>query len=141
MSELILPGTFRPQNAQLSTKIVFYRHVKTGRIMMGCPEQFPAPKGFEKIVCATTQEAERWSERLRSQDNQDEKLSEYERECIEGPLREYARQELQHRMANARNNLNREFCRYALEQLDLRAARGKTIRESYLHVEAFEEGH
>ena len=144
MSELIMPGTFKPAsqpNAQLSTKIVFYRSAKLGRIMMGAPEQYPAPPGWEKIVCNAAHEAEMWSERLRQQDKREQEMTDYERELVEGPIRDYARKELQHKMANARNAVNRDFCRYALERLEDREAKGKVIRESYLHAEAFEKGH
>lgn len=137
-SGLILPPSYR--NAQLSKKIVFYKHVKTGRITMGFPEEFQAPRGQQKIVCTSAAEAERWSQRMRDQDRLDEEMTEYERELVEGPMRDYARKELQTLMANARNPFNRDFCEYALKQIDEKEAKGKMIRLSYLHSEAFESG-
>lgn len=138
---LILPPSCRPRSAQLGTKVVFWFNRKLNRIVMGAPENFPAPRGFEKIVCTSAHEAEIWSQRMRDQDKADQEQSDYERELIEGPMREYARAELRHLMANARNNLNRDFCKFALAKLEEAEQRGKTIRESYLHAEAYEAGH
>ena len=44
-------------------------------------------------------------------------------------------------MANARNNLNREFCRMALQKIEEAEEKGKMVRDSYLHAEAYEAGH
>jgi hypothetical protein len=139
MSDLILPSGYAPRHAQLHTKIVFYQW-KSGYLTMGAPESYPAPRGAVKIVCNTSHEAEIWSDRMRQQEKIHEQRTEEEREEYEAPLRAYARGELQRLMANARNELNREFCRRMLQKLDEDVARKKWKRESYLHSEAFEEG-
>ena len=132
MSEIVVPysPSTRPRHAQLARKIVFYKHVASGRLTAGFPEEFPAPKCMEKIVCNHASEVERYSAIMRQQ----------EKELFEAPIRAEHRQELQRLAANARNQLNRDFCLFALKKLDEADERGKLIRESYMHVEAFEEG-
>ena len=128
-------------NAQISTKIVYWYDGTTGEIRMGLPENFPAPYGFEKIVCNTAHEAEVWSERMRKQEAIKQQMEDEERELIEGQLRSNLRSHIHHQMANARNNINREFLRRHLELYDKRQDRWKMTRESYLHNEGYEQGH
>lgn len=143
-SKIINPfATFpplRPRNAQMDVKIVFYKHIATGRITVGFPEQFPAPTGSEKIICNHASDVERWSSLMRQQDKEREEMTDIERELFEAPIRAEHRKELQHLAANARNQLNRDFCLFAIKKIDEADARGKTIRDSYMHVEAFEAG-
>jgi hypothetical protein len=127
-------------NAQLTTKIVFWYDGTRGEVRMGLPEQFPAPDGFEKIVCSTAHEAEAWSERMRKWEAFKCQLEDEQREMIEGPIRDTLRRYMQHQMANARNNLNREFLRRHLEAYGNRPDKTKMRRESYLHAEAYEKG-
>ena len=126
--------------AQLSTKIVFWYDGTCGEIRMGLPEQFPAPMGFEKIVCNSAHEAEAWSERMRKWESVKQQMEDEQREMIEGPIRANLRSYMQHQMANARNNMNREFLRRHLELYDKRPDKTKMQRESYLHSEAYERG-
>jgi hypothetical protein len=112
------------------------------KITVGFPEQFPAPRGAEKIVCNTASEVDRMSNLMREQEKREQEMSDAEREAIEGPMRKYLREELQNRMANSTNALNREFCRMALEKIDAQERdRTKMNRESYMHAEGFEAGH
>jgi hypothetical protein len=67
-------------------------------------------------------------------------LEDEQREMIEGPIRDTLRRYMQHQMANARNNLNREFLRRHLEAYGNRPDKTKMRRESYLHAEAYEKG-
>ena len=127
-------------NAQLGKKIVFYRHPPTGRLTVGFPEEYPAPQGMEKIVCVHASEVERYSAIMSKQEREREEMSDIERELFEAPIRAEHRKELQRLAANARDQLNRDFCLYALQKLDEAESRGKTIRESYMHIEAFEQG-
>lgn len=125
----------------LSTKIVYWLDTLTGQIKMGLPEQFPAPPFHDKIVCGTAHEAELWSNRMRQQEAIRYQLEDEQREEIEGRLKEGLRSHIRHLMANARNNMNREFLRRHLELYDKRDAGWQTTHESYLHAEAFEKGH
>jgi hypothetical protein len=127
-------------NAQLATKIVFWHDGTRGEIRMGLPEQFPAPAGFEKIVCNTMHEAEVWSERMRKWEAYKYQMEDEQREMIEGPIRANLRSYMRHQMANARNNLNRDFLRQHLESYGNRPDKTKMRRESYLHAEAYEKG-
>ncbi len=128
-------------NAQLFKKIVYWYNGTSGEIRMGLPEQFPAPAGFEKKVCNSAHEAEAWSERMRRWETVKMQMEDEQREMIEGPVRDEIRRELLHQMANARNNLNREFLRQHLVKYDQRPNRIKMDRISYLHSEGFEHGH
>ncbi len=138
MTELWLPKHLRPARKPIA--VVFYYSKTLDRIMVGFPENYPAPKGFEKIVCRTAHDVEIWSEKMRQQDKRDEEMTEEQRELVEGPIREYARKQLLHLMANARNSINKEFCRVALAKMDADAEKRKMKRESYQHIEAFEDG-
>lgn len=128
-------------NSQLSTKIVYWYDGTTGEIRMGLPERYPAPYGFEKIVCNSAHDAEVWSERMRKQEAMKIQMEDEQREMIEGPIRSNLRNHILHQMANARNNLNREFLRRHLEIYDQRPDKTKMNRISYLHSEGYEKGH
>jgi hypothetical protein len=128
-------------NAQLSRKIVFWRDTLTNNIKMGLPEEFPAPDWHEKIVCSTAHEAEHWSQKMREQEALREQMEDEKREEIEGRLRANLRSHMMHLMANARNNLNREFLRKHLESYESRPDKTRMRRESYLHAEGYEKGH
>src|SRR5208337_1820690 len=52
-------------DARLRKKVCFWYNGTSGEIRMGLPEEYPAIRGFEKIVCSTAHEAEIWSERMR----------------------------------------------------------------------------
>ena len=139
MPELWVPAHLRP--ARQRTSIVFYRHGSSKRLMVGFPEHFPAPHGFEKIVCHSAADVEKYSKMLNAQDKADQEMNEYQRELVEGPIRDACRKELQHLMMNARNQLNRDFCAYALRRIEEREKKGRMIRESFQHIEAYEAGH
>lgn len=142
-SGLWIPKHLRPANKPVN--VVFY-HSKTidaangGRVMVGFPEQFPAPKGFVKIVCRSAAEVEKWSEKLRQQERRDDQMTDEQREAVEGPIRDYARKQLLHLMANARNQVNRDFCKAALDLMDKDDAKRRMKRESFMHIEAAEDG-
>lgn len=139
MAELIIPAHLK--KARQKVNVVFYRYPKlNNRIEVGFPEHFPAPNGAEKIVCSTAREVERYSALMREQDKMDAEMSEIERERVEGPMRDYVRKELQAKLATANNQMNRDFIKFALAQIDEKDKRGKEIRESHMHAEAFEQG-
>lgn len=143
-SGLWLPRHLRP--ARKPIRVVFYHSKKLDRIEVGFPEQFPVPPvmvamGFEKVICTTAREVEKWSAKKRAQEKRDAEMTDEEREKFEGPIRDAIRKDLLHRMLTARNEVNREFCRYALAQLDLQEARARrVVRESFMHQEGFEDG-
>lgn len=137
-TELWIPEHLR--GGQKTIAIVFYVNPTTGWITVGFPDQFPAPKGLKKVVCRTAAEVDLWDQKMRDQDRFHEEKTEEERELVEGPMRDAARKELQHLMANARNTFNREFCRFAIERLDAEIAKRKKRKESFMHIAAFEDG-
>lgn len=128
-------------NAQLSHKPVFFYNGTSGEVMTGLPEQFPAPVGYQKIVCTSAREAEVWSERQRKWEQFKHSIKEEERALIEGPIRDEMRHHIQHLASNARNSFNRDFLLRHLSQYDKRDDPWKSKRESYLHCEAHEQGH
>jgi|WetSurMetagenome_2_1015567.scaffolds.fasta_scaffold26628_4 hypothetical protein len=137
-SRLWIPRRLKPVVKRI--RVVFYRHIKMNRIMVGFPEEFPAPKGCEKIICETAKEVELWSGRMREQEKRDEERTDEEREFVEGQMRDYVRKELIAKMMTSKNALNRDFCRQALERLDEQQKKRKIVRESYMHAEAYEDG-
>ncbi len=136
--ELLIPAHIK--RASKPIRVVFYHNPLLNRILVGFPEQFPAPIGWNKIVCTTAAEVNTWSKRLRLQERCDEERTDEEREMIEGPIRDYVRKELITKMMNARNEINRQFCRYALDRLDEMEAKNKVKRESFMHIESEEDG-
>ena len=129
-------------NAQISKKICYWRDVKSGKLKMGLPENFPAPDFHEKIVCGSSYEAEHWSEMMRQQDRRDDQRYAETRGAKEEEIKKEIRGELLHRMSNARNSLNREFLRVYMEKHGDRSSDPTAARrESYLHSEGFEDGH
>jgi hypothetical protein len=128
-------------NAYLNTRIVFWHDGTSGEIRQGLPENYPAPYGFEKIVCHTMQEAELWSSRMRRWETIKQEMEDEQREMIEGPIRDNLRKHIQHLAANARNNKNRDFLLMHLKKYDQRPDLTRTQRVSYLHAEGYERGH
>lgn len=125
-------------NAQLSKKVTFYKDA-SGKLMTGLPDYMPAPQGYEKIVCNNVFEAERYSNLQRRQEGYEHRQIMEERASIEGGMRDDIRREMHTKMANARNNVNREFMRRALENNANRRNPWEYHRESYLHAEGYED--
>ena len=126
-------------NAQLSQKVTFYRDAQ-GSLMTGLPDYLPAPQGYEKIVCNSVHDAERYSAMQRRQENYEHRRQSEERASVESEFADSIRSEMRTKMANARNNLNREFMRRALERMDGKSDPTRYERESYLHAEGYEKG-
>lgn len=127
-------------NAQLKHKICYWRDPINKELRMGLPEQFSPPYGWEKIVCGTALQAEWWSNELRKQDKIREEIKWQERESIEGPMAAQLDSHLRNLMANAKNNVTKDFLRRHLERYAKRPKPWEWKRESYLHSEAFDEG-
>ena len=140
-----VPGN--PKPAVKRVAVVFYWSQKHNRIAVGAPEEFPLPKilaeqGFQKIVCRSASEVDRWSQRMRDQEKRDAEMTDEQRYAFEGPLREALRKELVTKMMNSKNALNRDFCRAALQQMDAADEEQKRAKtESMMHAEAYESGH
>lgn len=128
-------------NAQLKHKIVYWQNPINKEIRMGLPEAFSAPWGWDKIVCGTALQAEWWSEQLRKQDKIREEVKWAEREAVEGPMQEQLNSHMRNLMANAKNNVTKEFLRRHLERYAKKPKPWEWKRVSYLHSEGFEEGH
>ena len=126
--------------AQMDKKVVFFKD-SSGRIMAGMPENIPAPKGYEKIVCGSAMEAERYSSLQRRQEQVEHRYQQEQRGAVEGQFAEELRSEMRTKMANARNNLNKDFMRRALQRMDGKTDPTAYERESYLHSEAYERNH
>lgn len=128
-------------NVNLEKKVVYWRNPVNRELRMGLPEAYPAPFGWEKIVCGTAMAAEFWSNEMRKQERIAEQAKEEERERIEGPMKKQLRSHMFNLMANARNNMNREFLRKHMENYDKRPNLTETRRVSYLHAEAYEKSY
>lgn len=131
------------RNAQLAKPICYYfsnPSVRggTGEIIMGLPEQYAAPPGFEKIVCTSTAAAEKWSGRMRVWDAAKEQIAQaYQRKQEEHQYKALL-SEFDHKIANASNNINRDFMIHAKANAIKRYEdRYAMTRESFLHSEAY----
>ena len=110
------------------------------------PERYPIPdflaqRGYNKVVCRSAHEVEIWSQKLRDQERRDREIGDMKREAIEGPMRQKARAELVRLASNARNQLNRDFCLFAIGLIDQKNAEEKIKTESFMHQEGYESGH
>ena len=125
--------------------VVFYFSKKLNHITVGAPEQFPVPRimvdlGYEKVICRSAHEVEIWSGKLRDQERRESEKTDEEREAFEGPLRDALRKDLVSRMMNAKDEVNREFCRQSIAQIDAKNDEmRKNKRESFQHVEGYED--
>ena len=128
------------KTAQMDKKVVFFKD-SSGRIMAGMPENIPAPKGYEKIVCGSALEAERYSSLQRRQEQIEHRYQQEQRGAVEAEFIGQIRSDRRTLMANARNNKNRDFLRRAEEMSEGRRDPTAYERESYLHAEAFEDRH
>jgi hypothetical protein len=140
-----MPDLWVPQHlrkAKIPTKIVFYKWKRGDSFYytVGCPDNYPAPKGAEKIVCETAAEVEKYDQILRDQDRAQQEMTDEQRYEIEEPIWKQLRADLHNQMTNARNEINREFCRLALKQMDEAEAKRKEKRESFQHICGFEHG-
>jgi hypothetical protein len=133
------------RNAQLAKSIVFYFsspsvYGGTGEIIMGLPECYAAPPGFEKIVCTSTAAAEKWSGRMRVWEAAKEEIAQAYQRHQESEQVERIRSQMRDNIANARNQLNRDFAVQALANFDKRYEdRFAFERTSFLHLEGHEE--
>jgi len=125
------------KTAQLSKKVTFYKDA-SGKIMSGMPENLPAPRGYEKIICNSAHEAERLSELQRRQERVEHRRQQEQRGAIEAEFIGQIRSDRRTLMANARDNKNRDFLRRAEEMSANRYDPTAYERESYLHAEAYE---
>jgi len=141
---LWIPSSLKPARKRI--KIVFYYNRQTDRVEVGAPDQYPLPPvlaklGYEKVVCETAHEVEIYSEKKRKQDKRDAEMTAEEREISEGPIRDAIRKDLNYHMLTARNQVNRDFCKFALAKMDEEdALRKKEKIESFMHVEGFSDG-
>lgn len=126
-------------SANLKKKIVYWFNPITKEWRMGLPEQYPAPNGFDKVVCNTAHEAELCSEKMRMWESFNGEMEDAQREMMEGPIRKALRDQILWQATNARNAINRDFLLRHLEQYDKRQNRTQMKKVSYLHSEAYEE--
>ena len=131
------------RNAQLSKPVCYYFsnpsvYGGTGEIIMGLPEQYAAPPGFEKIVCTSTAAAEKWSARMRKWEETKEEIAQmYQRHQEEKQFKAVL-SDIDNKIANARDNINRDFMiRARANAVKRYEDRFAMTRESFLHSEAY----
>jgi len=131
------------RNAQLSKPVCYYFsnpsvYGGTGEIIMGLPEQYAAPPGFEKVVCTSAAAAEKWSARMRKWEETKEEIAQmYQRHQEEKQFKAVL-SDIDNKIANARDNINRDFMIQARANAVKRYEdRFAMKRESFLHSEAY----
>jgi hypothetical protein len=131
------------RNAQLSKSVVYYFsnpsvYGGTGEIIMGLPEQYAAPPGFEKVVCTSTAAAEKWSARMRKWEETKEEIAQMHQRHQEKKQFKAVLSDIDNKIANARDNINRDFMIQARANAVKRYEdRFAMTRESFLHSEAY----
>jgi hypothetical protein len=96
----------------------------------------------QEIICQNALEADLWSAKLRQQEKDEFEQTEEQVEQREGPVRDWLRKQMLTHMAQAPNQVTRDFILRAIERLDKLEARKKARKiESYMHQEAAEMGH
>lgn len=128
-------------NTQLAIKVIFWQNQISGQLVMGAPEPFPAPRFYNKIVCRTAHEAERYSQMMRDQEASREAMIDEQRDAIEGEMIRNLRSHMHNQIANARNAMNADFLRIWLQRQEAMVNKTRSTRTSYLHSEGFEIGH
>lgn len=128
-------------NAQMTKKIVYWEHPGTRELRMGLPECFPAPWGWNKIVCTSAMQAEWYSNEMRKQEKIKDAAQQEQRDKIEEPMRIQLRSHIHNLMAHAKNNLNREFLRRYLDKNANVGDKTKGVKTSFLHLEGYESTH
>lgn len=142
---LLIPEHLK--GGQKRVAVVFYHSKKLNHITIGAPENYPVPQimvnlGYDKVVCRNAHDVELWSAKMRDQERREAEKTDEEREAFEGPLRDMLRKDLVSRMMNAKDAVNREFCRQSIAQIDAKAEEAKKMkRVSFMHAEAAEDGH
>ena len=126
-------------NAQLDKKVVYFTNA-AGEIRMGLPENFPATKGFNKVVCNNVHEAEVWSDRLRQYNISKEAQIDARREQVEGEMAKQHRSEIHNLMANSHSKYGKLFLQTHLDRMDKAESRRRMTREEYNHNEGYERG-
>ncbi len=140
-SNLWLPSHLR--GGQKRIKVVFYKWKLPGdtyRYTNGFPDQFPAPPGAEKIVCETAADVDKYDKILRDQQKAEAEMNAAERYAKEEPHWKYLRSQMQQNYANAKDAVNREFCRLALLEMDKMEEKRKEVVESFQHICGYEDG-
>lgn len=135
-------------NQQLTKPVCYYfsnpaTYGGTGEIIMGLPEQFAAPQGFEKIVCQSTAAAEKWSARMRVWEQTKDQIAQAYQRHQEAVQYEKICSEMRSNITNARNQINRDFAIQAYENFKKHYDdRMKGMeRTSFLHSEGYEANH
>lgn len=127
-------------NVYLSKPVVYWLNTINGDIKMGLPQEYDAPAYHEKIVCNTVWDVDRWSQKMREQERIRQQMDDDKRGAVEERIRGEIRSHIHHQMANSKNNLNRDFLRRYLDKSDkLPNDPTRWNRESYLHIEGYED--
>lgn len=127
----------------------FYYSPKLDRIEVGLPEAFAVPAemaadGFQKVVCRSAHEVEIWSKKMADQDRRDMETAQATREIVEGPVQKMLRDNIHYLIAHAPSARQRTQARHLLKKMDLlekRKLERLYERVTYMHQEAYEEGH
>lgn len=129
------------RNAYLSKPVVYWLNTINGDIKMGLPDNYPAPDFHEKIVCNTVWDLERWSQKMRDQERVRQQMDDDKRGAVEERIRGEIRSHFHNLMSNSRNNFNRDFLKRYLQKSDkLPNDPTRWNRESFLHIEGYENG-
>lgn len=139
MGQILIP---QRRNAQMAKAIVFWFNKEADFIMLPPSPIAPPPKGFDRIECRHANEVEKWSSRLRAQEKRYREMTDGERFEYEGKIQLAIIEEMEACYQRSTDPINRQFMALAISKAkEKRETRRMEVVETYMHVEAFEQGH
>lgn len=137
---LWVPPQYQRRNTQLAKAIVFLYAKKIDWIILPADPRMELP-GYERIECRHAHEVEKWSAKLRSQEQRMKELNDEERYNVEEPLRSYGEAELVKALQTATTEANKKFLARSIENIRKKREQArKEYVDSYMHVEGYEQG-
>jgi hypothetical protein len=152
MSELLLPRHMRPSFSGPDNVLIYFERVPDGRLIVPPVAHAPTPKcrltarhershpgclcGYVRREVSGARELEKISKRYEQQKRDDfAKIDEAHYNRIAAKMKEI-RSRLNHQMANARSNREKDLIRYALKRLEEGEKNwGPRRIEAHLHIE------
>ena len=134
-SGLILPRHL----VQMAKPVVYWYASKIDWIILPADPNYPPIPGYQKIECTHAHEVDKWSAKLRAQEQRMRELKAEERYEVEDPIRSYGLAEMENALKTATDPANRLFLRRSIDNIKKkREQSAKEHWETYMACEAKE---
>ena len=145
MSGLYLPKHLRKERLaqqggqrQMSKPIIYWYSKTLDLIVVGAPEPFSAPPGYETIKCIHAHDADKWSERLREQERRLAQMTDEERFAFEDKVAASNLEGARKGYLKETDPVNKEIAALIIRQME--ATRAKHAKPTIVEgVMAFEK--